>query len=318
MQYRKLGRTGIDVSVIGLGGHEFGPNDKIRGFGDDAKLAVTRGHVFSGFGGENRRAIVHKALDLGINLFDLTIDSEKEAMGRLLRDLGGAEEVLIQTRPEGMVYTYDENNRQMADFSLLKTEVERICSLIGRDHIDILNFAFMKDALDADSEYMGKIGHNIAELKRAGLIRFASADTFSGSATYRAQYESGFFDTTFLNYNVVDAYMDDAVIGPAVRHGIGVLVREPFRKARLFAMAEEAGMQDRSEVARACLKWIARNERVSCVVVGVASAEQLEQNVRAIESGALEPGEAAIIEAISATEAFAREHAERRRGVTGV
>ena len=316
MRYRELGSTGVQVSEIGLGGHEFGPNDHIRGFQDDGKLAVTRGHIFPGFGEENRKAIVHQALDLGINLFDVTIDSEKEAMGRLLEDIGGADDIIIQTRPEGMVYGYDPANRQMADGDLLRTEVERICRLLRRDHIDILNLAFMQDALDADTHYLNKIGQNIRSLKQAGLIRFASADTFSGRDTYLTQYRSGHFDATFVNYNIVDDFVDQAVIQPAFDTGIGILAREPFRKAQLFAMAEDAGFSDRAAVAGMSMRWILTNQHVASVVTGVASAEQLLSNYHAIEAADRSDFDTSMIEAIRGTRRFTEDRSSRKEMFT--
>jgi len=301
MEYRKLGTTGVEVSAIGLGGHEFGPDDFIRGFQDDGKKAVQPGFLFDGFGGENRTAIVREALDLGVNLFDLTIDSEVEAMGRVLKELRPSGELVIQTRPQGMVYGYDPENRQMARYDLLKPEVERLCGLLQRDHVDILNFAFMQAALDADPEYLEKIADNIARLKGEGLIRWASADTFSGPQTYLTQYAAGCFDTSFVNYNIIERANRETVIPAADEAGIGVLCREAFMKARLFAMAEEAGFSDRSLVARSVLQWILREERISSVMIGVADPDQLRDNCSVLEVPVAEGD--AIIRAIMQTEA---------------
>ena len=316
MLYRRFGTTDLEVSVIGLGGHEFHPDGRVRGFGDDKTLAVTRGYVFEGFGQENRRAIVQRALDLGINLFDLTIDSEKDAMGRLLRDLRPSQEIVIQTRPEGMCYTYDPMNRQMAQFDLLKAEVVRICKMLGRDHVDILNFAFMKEALEEDPEYLDKIGANIARLKQEGLIRFASADTFSGEATSLAQYASGHFDSTFINHNILREAANHAIIPAAAAHGMAVFAREAFMKGRLFRFAAEAGIDDRAFVARCSIKWILSDPRVVSTMVGVANAAQLESNCAVVDSLALTDEEERVLAAIQATSGF-QAALEQRPKTTG-
>lgn len=47
-------------------------------------------------------------------------------------------DVVIQTRPEGMVYTYDKNNTKMADLILLRNEAQRILKLLQRETIDFL------------------------------------------------------------------------------------------------------------------------------------------------------------------------------------
>ncbi len=317
MIYRDLGQTGQKVSALALGGHEFYPDGGIRGFKEDLKLSVTRGHVFEGFGGANRKAIVSRALDLGINLFDATMDSEKDAMGRIFADLKPSVDVLIQTRPEGMVYTYDPENRQMAHYDLLETEVIRICGLLKRDHVDILNFAFMKEALDADPDYLEKIGSNIERLKEKGLIRFAGADTFSGEATYLEQYRSGHFDTTFINYNLLDDAMDDNVIPEAAGTGIAVLTRESFKKGRIFALAEASGVADRSLVARCALKWILSNHHLASTVIGVASPAQLEQNCAMLETPGLTGEELETLATIRSSPDFIDAARAARKGLKG-
>lgn len=312
MLYKEYGNTGIKLSVIGLGGHEFHTNGKIKGFSDNGKLAVQPGHIFEGFGAENREEIVKKALDLGINFLDVTIDSEKEAIGRILKKLKPSQELFLQTRPEGMVYSYDPANRKMADYTLLKEEVVRILKLLQRDTLELLNFAFMKEALENDPEYMEKIGDNVKRLKGEGLIRFANADTFSGNEIYMKQIESGHFDSIFINYNIAQQHMEDHVIPGACKKSMGVLTRELFMKGKLFTIAEEAGIADRNAVARFGLKWVLGNPHVTSAVLGIASVDQLKSNVRTLDALKLEERELAMLDTMVHT-AFYKELAENNK-----
>src|SRR5262245_647466 len=124
VRYREIGASGIKLSVLGLGGHEYLPDGRLRGFQEDFPRAITPGHLFPDFGQEQRRRVVKLAYDLGINFYDVTQDSEKEALGRNLREMPPPFDVYVQTRPEGMMYDRDPGNRKMAEYASLKSEVE--------------------------------------------------------------------------------------------------------------------------------------------------------------------------------------------------
>jgi len=254
MVYRKIERLGVEISAIALGGHEYLADGRSRGFNEDRKDAIKPGYVGEGYGGDKRREMLKLAYENGINFFDVTIDPEKEALGRNLKEVPPPYEIFFQTRPEGMGYGYDPENRKMADYGLLKAEVERILKLMDRDHIDFLNFPFLQPALDADPEYLDKMRHNISELKRAGLIRFATADNFSGEKTYLSQVNAGCFDALAMNFNFADDAARETVLPEARDKDMAVITREVFQKGRLFKMGEEVGLMDRDLLTRITLK----------------------------------------------------------------
>ena len=304
MKYKKLGKTGIDVSMISMGGHEYLPNNLSRGFNEDFEKAITPGYIFPGFGGENRKQILRTAFDLGINFYDVTHDSEKEALGRNLQELKPSFPVYVQTRPEGFVYMYDEFNAKMAQYDLLKEEAVRILKLLRRETIDFFNFAFMKSAWEHDSEYLEKISDNIDRLKKEGLIRFACADTFSGEETYLKQIATGSFDVLYINYNFADHVGSKKVLPAAHKQEMGVVVREAFMKGALFTMAKEAGIEDKGVLAHAALKWCYSFDEVSTILYGTGKADHLRDSVGVLENLSLTEEEAAMIEAIKKTPSF--------------
>ena len=311
MERRPLGNSGIDLTVLGLGGHEYLPDGRPRGFAEDGRLATTPGYIFEGFGGAARKRVLSAAYEHGINFLDVTQDSEKEALGRNLVEVPPPHDIFVQTRPEGMVYHYDENNRKMADYDLLRKEVDRILTLLRMDHIDFLNVAFMQSALDADPDYLDNIERNIERLKRERLIRFATADTFSGESTYLRQIESGLFDAIFINLNFADSAPTERVLPEARRNGIGVLAREAFLKGELFAIAEEAGVDDFDLAAAAALKWVLNLPEVTSVIVGAATPDQLDTSVRTADNRTPSAAEHDTIARLRTTERF-RAYRERK------
>ncbi|MGA1197221.1 MAG: aldo/keto reductase, partial [Candidatus Latescibacterota bacterium] len=136
-------------------------------------------------------------------------------------------------------------------------------------------------ALDADPEYLNKICHNITELKREGLIRFATADNFSGEKTYLSQIHANCFDTLAMNFSFADQAACQTVLPTAQSHGMGIITREVFQKGRLFKMGEEANITDRSLLARLSLKWNLSIPQVTTALVGADHTDHL-QNTLAI------------------------------------
>ncbi|MCB0128145.1 MAG: aldo/keto reductase [Caldilineaceae bacterium] len=295
MIYRQMGDSDVQLSIIGLGGHEYLENGSSRGFNEDFAAAVRPGYVGVGYGGERRRQVLATAFEHGINFLDVTIDPEKEALGRNLKEIIPPYEVYIQTRPEGMGYGYDEHNTKLSQYPLLKAEVERILTLLQRETIDFLNFPFLQAALDHDPEYLAKIADNVAKLKAAGLIRFATADNFSGERTYLAQVNAGCFDALAMNFNIADAGATRAVIPQAQEQGLAVITREVFLKGKLFQMGEEIGVTDRSLLARASLKWNLNQGGVSTALVGAHLPEHLHNCLSVLDDLAIQPDEVALL-----------------------
>ena len=313
MIYRQVEDTGVRISAIALGGHEYLADGRSRGFNEDRAEAIRPGYTGVGYGGEKRRALLTTAFAHGVNFFDVTIDPEKEALGRNLKEITPPYEVYVQTRPEGMGYGYDENNRKLATYDLLKAEVERCLTLLQRDHIDFLNFPFLQPALDADPEYLDKIRYNVTALKKAGLIRFATADNFSGEGTYLAQVGAECFDALAMNFNFADCGARRAVLPGAHQKGMAVITREVFLKGRLFRMGEEMGLLDRDLLARVSLKWNVSVPEVTTTLVGADHTAQFLNSLSALDDLKLSDEEAEVLSQLQASETCRTFSGERER-----
>lgn len=313
MEYRIAGRSGVRLSVIGLGGHEYLPGGGLRGFEEDWQRALTPGEVFPGFGGEARRAVLRAAYDAGINFFDVTQDSEKEALGRNLREMPPPHEVFVQTRPEAMMYDRDPGNRRMADYPQLKAEVQRILALMGREHLDFLNLGITPEAWRDDPDYLPRLEDTTDRLKAEGLIRFTSADTFRGEATYLAQIASGAFDTVFVNLNFLDDAACARVLPAARAAGLGVLGREAYCKGALFALGERAGITDRAALAAAALRWVLAVPELTGVVLGAATPEHLRASLAVLAQPTLDDAGRDLLQRVHASEGGQAYAAEKAR-----
>ena len=312
MLERPLGTHGPTVSALALGGHEYLPDGKSRGFNEDMRLAVSPGHIGQGYGGPKRKALLAAAYDLGINFFDVTIDSEKEALGRNLREMPPPHEVYVQTRPEGMCYSYDTGNRKMLDGGLLRAEVQRGLKLLGRDTLDCLNIGLLAWSIDGEPDYLTRLAANLRQLKQDGLVRWVVADSFSGERLYLAMVASGAFDAVNADLNFGDACVLDHVLPAARAAGLGVVAREAFFKGELFRIGASIGLDDKALLASIALKYVVA-QQPDTLIVGVDNAEQLRANAAVLESPAFNDEEQATLDRLRQASLFLQYEAAKRR-----
>lgn len=278
--------NGGGLSELILGGHEYLPDGRSRAFNEDMARAVTPGVVFPGFGGPGRLAVLRRALDAGVRAFDVTIDSEKEALGRNLRQLG-VRDATVQTRPEGMLYGYDPANRKLVTPGLLRAEVRRIIDMMQVPRIDILNIGILRDALDADAAYLSRLADILDGLKQEGLIGHAAADSFSGARCYLAMIACGAFDSININFNLADDRALDEVIPAARARGMRVVAREIYLKGELFRIARDLGLPA-AQAARAAYKWVLSQPGIDACILGAQDELQLQASLDALASRRLD------------------------------
>lgn len=126
MKYRKLGRTGLDISPIGLG---------TMGFGDDQGEWIQQWVLNE----TKAKQIVKHALDLGINFFDTanvyTNGSSEEFLGRALKTYAKRDEIVLATK----VFNPMANKPNRAGLSrkAIFTEIDNSLRRLGTDYIDL-------------------------------------------------------------------------------------------------------------------------------------------------------------------------------------
>ena len=310
MQFSEVGDSGVHLAAIGLGGHEFLADGRVKAMGEDFYRAVKPGMVWPGFGGEQRRQMLRIAYGAGINFFDLTMDSEKEAFARNLKELPPPYPIYVRTCPEGMVYNNDPGDAdksKLLNYTLLRAEAQRSCALLGRDRIDCYNFGLFPPAVRKQPGYVEALATNVQRLKQEGLIRFSCVDTLSGEEISLQMIETGAFDAVFTAFSVVNDAALRSVVPAARGRGMAVFVREAFLKGRLFARGRGARNPRSAELARAAERWILAQGVATAVVVGVAKPEQLQHNLDAADEPGLTDEDRALLDTLRESAGLAAE-----------
>ena len=289
MEQRLLGRTGIPVSLLGMGGlfvSQVGGHDR-----DQACQAVRR------------------ALELGVNYVDTApgyADSE-EVLGLALA--GASQPYLISTKLGGYPQPFNPKDRD-----LLRRSVENSLRLLKRDTIDILMIhepdrPGQYDWWDSYDTYHGPASEVLAELRSEGIIRFTG---LGGTTAYQLHpiIDSGNYDVvlTAFNYSLLWREAEFEILPAARRHNVGVVIGSPLQQgalsqrytevetgARWLSSPRQRQFQalydflDEIELPlpELALRWVISNPDISTTLMGARSVEEVEKNVAAVNAGPL-------------------------------
>ncbi|MFE5244291.1 MULTISPECIES: aldo/keto reductase [unclassified Streptomyces] len=208
MQYRTLGRTGVQVSTLALGAMNFGS------IGRTSQDEAT--------------AIVDAALDAGINLID-TADmygegESEEMVGKAVA--GRRDDIVLATKatmPMG-----DERNHRGASRRWLVTELDNSLRRLGVDHVDLYQI-HRWDPTVSDEETLSAL----TDLQRAGKIRYFGSSTFPAYRLVQAQWAArehhlGRYVTEQPSYSILQRGIESHVLPVTEEYGIGVLAWSPL------------------------------------------------------------------------------------------
>jgi aryl-alcohol dehydrogenase-like predicted oxidoreductase len=216
MRFRRLGNSGLVVSVVGLGCNNFGRK-------------VDR---------DGTREVVHAALDQGINLFD-TADiygsphgASEELVGAALK--GRRDEALIATK-----FGMDMAGANGADHGArgarryIMRAVEASLRRLGTDHIDLYQLHEPDPATPIEETLS-----TLDDLVRSGKVRYLGNSNFTGwqiadaDWTARTGHLSRFVSAQ-NHYNLLERGVEREVLPACERFGLGMLPFFPLASGLL-------------------------------------------------------------------------------------
>jgi myo-inositol catabolism protein IolS len=295
MKYRTLGRTGLRVSVIGLGTHQFS--------GEWARQ-FSQGDVSQ---------ILERASELGINLIDTAEcygdHSVEKLIGQSIRNNRG--DWIIGTK---FGHRYDESGEKLDAWSAdeVLQQLEQSLRALGTDYIDLYQFHSGSNQVFNDE----KLWSILSDQVQAGKVRHLGISL--GAELMKQKDLQQLYSALKVNagfvqiiYNRLFAEAEMEVLPYCRKHDLGVLARVPLAKGFLSGVYqpgtkfvsddirsrynqtfndEQLVLVDRikreevppgQNMAQWALSWCLKNTAVSAVVVGCKSLEQLELNAAA-------------------------------------
>jgi aryl-alcohol dehydrogenase-like predicted oxidoreductase len=264
---------------------------------------------------EESRAIVRKAVDLGINFFDTAnvyaSGASEEILGRALRDFARRDEVVLATKVNGPMHQVP-NAKGLSRKSIFR-EIDDSLRRLGTDYVD-LYLIHRWDPCTPIEETM----EALHDIKKAGKVRYIGASSMSAWQFQKALYvaeKQGW--TRFIamqnHYNLIQREEEREMLPFCQAEGIAVTPYSPLASGRLCRdwsettrrmetdLAAKAKYNATTDIDRAiiekvakianergisrtqiALAWLLQKEPVVSPIVGVTKMEQLEDSVASL------------------------------------
>ena len=247
---RPLGRTGLNVTILGLGGH----------------------HVAVSGSEANARRLVEAALEEGVNFFDTAESygggSSERWLGMALADV--RKSVVLMTK------TYAPAERSAAS---ARRHLEGSLSRLRTDYLDLWQLHSIQSAEDVDRAFApGGAMEFIQEAKRQGTVRFIGVTGHVTPAAHRRALEywdRGMrFDVMQMPLNPLDYHQRSftrEVLPLLVERGIGVIAMK--------TSADGALLREGLATIDECQRYV-WSLPVSLAVVGMERPELVRENAR--------------------------------------
>ena len=298
MRYRTLGRTGLEVSEIGIGG------------------AVFAGTSHGPFDETDAIAAIRTALENGVNYIDTSrhYGPSEEIIGRALMGYTGDCIICTKLSP-----------RQGVTAEAAIAGVKESLAALGRSHVDVLlahDIQQVGEGIAAVETILQRGGtvDGFRQLQREGRVRFIGVSGRLAEVT--AAVQTGEFDTalTFNRFNLLDWSAEETLLPQAGAYNVGVtmggvfyqgflslpleLVLQRVEKGLLWAWdwtearrnsvlnrlekVREFVEDDLGVLRRLAVQFVLSEPRISTAVIGMKSAAEVTENLSAVETGTID------------------------------
>ena len=310
MLLRNLGRSGLKVSLIGLGCNNFGGRMDL----------------------ESSRKVIHKAMDAGITLFD-TADvygnrgGSETTMGEILGDR--RKDIVLASK---FAMPMDDGEKRGASRRYIVTAIEASLRRLKTDWLDLYQVHRPDPATPIEETLRA-----LDDLVRAGKVRYIGCSNFTAAQLVEAQWAARHLNTTaFISaqdqYSLLNRTLERENLDIMERYGLGLLPYYPLASGLLSGkykrdvpitgtrlapgqvftpMFVNDANWDAVEKLEAFVKarghtmlelafsWLAARPTVGSIIAGATKPEQIEANVKAA-SWALSADDMKEIDAITA------------------
>ncbi len=267
MEYRVLGRTGLKVSVVGIG---------TLGFGREGLFARGKEGI------QEMERVIDRALDLGVNIID-TACSYGNGMAEQ-----GVGEVMKKRRSDVIILSRTHAWQKSENPEDIEIALEESLQRLQVDSIDIYQLHDVTSPEAYQKVVEGGFYEVLKKAKRQGKVKFIGFSTHGSFEVVKKMIETGDVDVLTLAYNILqqkrvasdgeDLKITSQRVFPLIKKfGIGLTVMKPLGGGALTLKgADGKGLSPLKLV-----RYVVQNPYVHTVTPGVGTLAHLEELVKA-------------------------------------
>jgi len=257
MIYRIYGTTGIEVSAIGFGGMRFVHQDNV----------------------DECASLVKAAYDKGVNYFDTA-----PGYGKSEELFGAAFKLMNKTRDEKPFYVSTKSMKSEPE--LIRKDLETSLTRMNLDYIDFYHFWYVLSLEDYRSRRTKGALKEFERLKDEGLIKHICVSSHMTGSDIEKMLHDYPFEGVLLGYSAMNFAYREAGLDAAAKLSRGVAVMNPLGGGIIPQHPERFGFvksRQSESVVEAALRFLINDPRITIVLAGLSSQQQLAEAIRAAQ-----------------------------------
>lgn len=312
MKYRRLGRTGFEVSEIGYGAWGIG------------------GTIWIGASDKESLRALQRAMELGVNFIDTALvygdGHSEELVGKAVADAPHRIYIATKVPPKNRLWPAPTGIgiEEVFPRDYMIRSAETSLKNLGLEVIDLLQLHVWSPEWTDREEWR----RAFEDLKAQGKVR-AFGLSLNNHQPDSAQdvIETGLIDAVQVIYNIFDQSPERNLFPACIKHDVGVLARVPLDEGalagrihedtvfpegdfrnfyfrgdrkkqvvdRVNAIVRELGLDDMSALPEVAIRFCLSHAAVSTVIPGMRSVSSVEGNVMASAQGPLPDNTLAVL-----------------------
>ena len=281
MEYRRLGKTGLWVSAVSLGGH-WKRIDKV--IGAKGQVNPYAGPTDSGDMGiflKNRHEVVSRCIEVGINLIDFAGDAEPETYCKVLE--GRRDRMYLAYSHPASELRVPANRTAAKLLELFEAGLKR-CKLEYADVWRLMALERGGAHSEADVEAMIEA---LDKARQKGLCRFTGLSTHDRKwAKMLIETYPDVVQVLCTPYTAKSKVLpEDSLFDAVKKHDVGLLGIKPFASNAIFqgdGSPDSTHVEEDNRKARLVIRYILGNPAITAPIPGLISTAQVDNMVAAV------------------------------------